>query len=36
MAISEANGEKPKDGSWNSMVFAHLSGQIFADYETWP
>ncbi len=25
-----------KDGSWNPMVFANLSGQIFADSETCP
>ena len=25
-----------KDGSWNPMIFAHLSGQISADIETCP
>ena len=25
-----------KDGSWNPRVFAHLSGQIFADIQTCP
>ena len=30
------NLEQVKDGSWNPRVFAHLSGQIFADIQTCP
>ena len=31
-----AEADVAKDGSWNGMVNAHLSGQIFASFETGP
>ena len=36
MALINLSAVKGKDGSWNVMVSGHLSGQIFASFETGP